>query len=666
MASSQISLSVNGKDNTKSALNSVSNNIKHMASEVKSAASKIDLSSTWNKISTQAKTAVDKIKGFFSGLGGVITSLFSGVSLSSLVNAGVQSEQKWTNIAANVGLTLQQIGVYKTQIRDIANNWGVSNSELSAGVQVIAQKYGDITKAMSLSNGLAATSLRMGISAEEIANALFKAETGQTRALKGKVLTVEQYNRYLADGKLTEEEIGLIMKENELVAQGMTDTAATGLARMDNATSKLKTSLGLALLPAVELLASGVEKVANWFNDLNPTVKQFAAYLTAGALTLTALGAPLAIAGPIITGMAKGMASVAKSAASAVVAMWDYVVAAKAADKADDGVGQGGAGGGLGKTLNNMLIGAGAFTVVGVAIWSAIQQGYAHAAVDEQIFNPKRHENTIGQAMVDAVDSQKPKVQAALGRMYDTEAVKNKLNDLKNWLRVSVTDEAIVAGARGIWNGVAGAAQSAFSAIMGSWNSLKSAVGRGISTVISIGTGAIDWARQKYNELRSWIMSNPIVQRIVTIASSGASAVSNVVSTVSGAASSAWAWLTGARGPGDVKYMDYAGYTGRNPWQSDGTLAGNCVDMSVGLVQRYGGELVNGTWNGGLHTWWRAPDGREYDPSRKALNNTWAPPNSRGPGDGGVTYVFNAPVYGYDDFARKVEQVNNRIVSGVF
>ena len=153
-------------------------------------------------------------------------------------------------------------------------------------------------------------------------------------------------------------------------------------------------------------------------------------------------------------------------------------------------------------------------------------------------------------------------------------------------------------------------------------------------------------------------MGNPIVQRIVIIASSGASAVSNVVSTVGSAASSAWAWLTGGRGPGDVKYMDYPGYTGRNPWQADGTLAGNCVDMSVGLVQRYGGSLVNGTWNGGLHTWWRAPDGKEYDPSRKALNNTWAPPTSRGPGDGGITIVFNAPVYGYDDFKKKVGQVS--------
>ena len=116
MASKQIGVNVNGKDSTKSAFNSVSNNIKQLGSEIKTAASKLDMSAGFNKLTTQAKTAVSKIKEYFSGLSGVITSIFSGISLKGLVDAGVASEKKWTNIAANVGMTIDQMGAYKKEI----------------------------------------------------------------------------------------------------------------------------------------------------------------------------------------------------------------------------------------------------------------------------------------------------------------------------------------------------------------------------------------------------------------------------------------------------------------------------------------------------------------------------------------------------------------------
>lgn len=676
MASSRIDLRVDGKDNTKSAFDSVSKGISKIGTEANKAGATIGTGIT--KGAQTASNAVGRLKAAAEGTFGMIKAGADaagrslggmGSAISSLIGGfgALQAVQMaWT------GASQREFNEMYLRTKMAG---GAADKYLNTIADIVSQVPGDDTWMNALLTGALARETtmqadmlqRLGtvaskyvIAAQQTGAAILPVnaerelssyiKTGNTGLMIRDGL-LKNHVQELQKAKTPTERI--LALEKAMTKEGFMqmDTAALTSSKWEEIKGRIQlaaTNIGSKLLPFVE-------KILDGFTWLDEHTSGWASALGFAAATIAAIGVAVA---PIVT-----------ATVAAAKAMWSYAAAARAAATANasnKGPGVGGTAGKTGGLLNNLLIGAGAFTVVGVAIWSAIEQGYAHAAVDKQIFNPERHEGTIGQAMVDAVESQKPRVQAALSNVYDTGAVKSKLTEFRDWLRVSVTDEAIVAGARGIWNGVAGAAQSAFGTIMRSWNLLKSTISKGISTAINIGTGAIDWARQKYNDLKNWIMGNPIVQRIVTIASSGASAVSNVVSTVSGAASSAWAWLTGARGPGDVKYMDYAGYTGRNPWQSDGTLAGNCVDMSVGLVQRYGGELVNGTWNGGLHTWWRAPDGREYDPSRKALNNTWAPPNSRGPGDGGVTYVFNAPVYGYDDFARKVEQVNNRIVSGVY
>jgi hypothetical protein len=135
------------------------------------------------------------------------------------------------------------------------------------------------------------------------------------------------------------------------------------------------------------------------------------------------------------------------------------------------------------------------------------------------------------------------------------------------------------------------------------------------------------------------------------------------------------------RGPGDWKetvgamkfnYQNYAG-SKQKAWDgSSNCMTGNCVDMSLGVLNAAaasgakGGSLQFGTWNGGPHVWANI-DGVNVDPARKALNGTFAPP-ARGPGDGngGVTVVLAGPVYGYDDFVKRVQQANDKMVNRVF
>jgi hypothetical protein len=126
--------------------------------------------------------------------------------------------------------------------------------------------------------------------------------------------------------------------------------------------------------------------------------------------------------------------------------------------------------------------------------------------------------------------------------------------------------------------------------------------------------------------------------------------------------------MSGARGPFDGIGLHYENYQGaqKNAWTAAGNLSGNCVDMSLGLIAAAGtGSLVSGTWNGGPHVWANI-GGKNYDPARKALEGTWNPP-ARGPGANvGPAVIIQGDVYGFDDFQRKVQQANNKIVRRVY
>jgi hypothetical protein len=144
---------------------------------------------------------------------------------------------------------------------------------------------------------------------------------------------------------------------------------------------------------------------------------------------------------------------------------------------------------------------------------------------------------------------------------------------------------------------------------------------------------AVGW----YNQLKA-VLSNPIPV-IINAVFGGPSAgeIRAEAATLSGLAHTGPLGL--ARGPlsgafDNLRYESYAGHQ-KNPLDAL-VSGGNCVDMSLGLM--YMGHmmglptrLVSGLWDGGPHVWAEI-GGKAFDPARKALQGTWAPP-ARGPGD---------------------------------
>jgi len=121
-------------------------------------------------------------------------------------------------------------------------------------------------------------------------------------------------------------------------------------------------------------------------------------------------------------------------------------------------------------------------------------------------------------------------------------------------------------------------------------------------------------------------------------------------------------------GPG-FEYKGYGGHApGLNPIAAL-TNGGNCFDMTLGvmnLAAAHGlpSEMVWGTYDGNSHVWARVA-GKDYDPSRMALANTYTPPPS-GPGpvgSNGETHVhihYDGEVYGFEDFETKTKAMVNQ------
>ena len=90
----------------------------------------------------------------------------------------------------------------------------------------------------------------------------------------------------------------------------------------------------------------------------------------------------------------------------------------------------------------------------------------------------------------------------------------------------------------------------------------------------------------------------------------------------------------------------------------DGSLA------QIALANMWGipAELIQTTWMGNPHVYARIA-GQDRDIANHALTGSWrAPPRGPRGNSGGNTYIVQGDVYGYNDFVKKVEKANNRIV----
>jgi hypothetical protein len=712
MATKQIIISLQGKNELKGAFSSAVNDIKKLQQESKRASTqvkndfsslgkgiKINSSGLFNKIVSEGKSAVNSLKNAFSGLGGAIASIFAGVSLAELVQSAGNAESKWNRIAAYTGTTGQNLKNQKVDVRALADHYGVVNGELSAVYETNLRFFGDQQKSMKFAAGIAATSKTTGQDMVTIQNAIMSGELGRNRQLQRSVLTEAQRNKYLADGELTQEEIGQLLAENEAIVANnpaLIEDANSEWSRMESSIASLKVSLGKALLPIVKSLVPIISQVADTFTSLNSASGGLLGIFTGIGLAAASIAAPLGMAWPALTAMKDAATTLASK-------IWEYVnglrtastVPAPAGTTGGPTTGQKaavGAGGivaavaidqlaqqviapKLSEMFQGMGIGeglAGASSKMispGGSIGSLLRQGSLEAGGDQQLLYNIFGKNSFQKMLLDqmqGVDFGKILggggagqgiLKALEGPFRDAgNNIKNWWNGLGGWFGGLFARIGQIAGETGAYlsgawaNTMAffqGIANSAIGGVLWLWNTLSGAVSRGVAGTVSVFQSGLQWI---YDTVRTvWDM-----------VSRGVSGVVNIVASITGGGGPG-----GPMGPGgnisQARGLNYQGYAGhqKNPFEAL-LYGGNCVDMSLGLIGMAGtGSLVSGTYRGSPHVWANI-GGKDYDPARRALEGTWTPP-ARGPGGSG-TIVIYGDVYGYKDFAKKVEGTLNRIV----
>jgi hypothetical protein len=96
--------------------------------------------------------------------------------------------------------------------------------------------------------------------------------------------------------------------------------------------------------------------------------------------------------------------------------------------------------------------------------------------------------------------------------------------------------------------------------------------------------------------------------------------------------------------------------------------SGNCWDttellMSLASAFGLGSSMVHGTWDGIGHVWANIQGLGNMDTTAMMVRGNWTPP-AAGQGSGyakkEIHIHFDGPIYGYDDFSKKVENVMNK------
>lgn len=647
MASKDITININGKNNASNSFKSAAddiNKLKTGASDSgKTIGDSINKGSTtaaagMNKLKSQASTTFGSIRAGASAasqslgdLGSVITSIAGGIGAMEIAQAmWTGATQKQFNSAyLQTKMSKQAADDYIKTIQQIVaevpgDDTFMNNLMTGAVAKNTTLTNVELKKLGNLAADYLVTSQSMGKSQLETQMDLKEyILTGNTSQLERDSILKNQMNT-LKDTKSVQERI--LALDEAMKAEGY-----EGLSQLDIASIKweeIKGKLQLAATTIGEKILPYVEKVMDWLLKLDESTNGWSTTLGVAAAAVVLLGVALApILGTTLT---------------AYYAMKNYRIeaekaaAANALNKGPAGAaGKGGAGGVLATAAPLAAV-----AVVAAGIWTGFQAAMsdpvkAQTSVDgmlnafNQAFGQKGAELLGLDAGSELGKSFAQGWSVAFGVQFQTD-----LWNTITWIQGAWGNT--VAYITGAWNNTVNSVVGAYNymkSIVGGWidtginvatgalswaQSLylqaKGTISNWINTGINVATGAIDTARSAWNDLKNYIMNHPIVGTVRQVIGMGPGGPK------------------GPSGPSGLSY-NYENYAGsrHNAWQSDSCLSGNCYDMTAGLIGRYGGSMVWGTWNGNSHVWWKQPNGSEFDPARMALNGTGTPP-PRGPG----------------------------------
>lgn len=194
------------------------------------------------------------------------------VALGLMANSGIKASSAGTALRT----MLTNLSSPTKQMKETMDKLGLSLTDSKGNMKSLDQVMLDMRKSFS------------GLSESQQASAA--ATIFGKEAMSGALAII---NASEADYNKLSEAINNSEGAAKQMADSMQDNLMGALTNLNSAFEEIMISLGTALLPAIELLVSGLQTLANWFNGLSDSTKSFIAISAAVAAGLALFIGPI-------------------------------------------------------------------------------------------------------------------------------------------------------------------------------------------------------------------------------------------------------------------------------------------------------------------------------------------------------------------------------------
>lgn len=232
-----------------------------------------------SRASKQAEGATDSLEKRVKAVGAAITAAYAGSKVISFAKDSVSAAMEDAkaqdildrSIRNVTGATDAQVAAAERHIAVLEGTLAVSDDKLRPALERLVRSTKDVSEAERLLDVALDVSAGTGKDLQTVVEALGKAHDGNTGALGRLGIATKD-----AEGKTKSfaDIVADLSQKFSGQAAGAADTAAGRMEALRIRFDNLKETVGTALLPVVEQLASVVGSVVGWFNELDPGLQR--------------------------------------------------------------------------------------------------------------------------------------------------------------------------------------------------------------------------------------------------------------------------------------------------------------------------------------------------------------------------------------------------------
>ena len=298
--SEEVLIKFTGRDDTKSAINSVKSNIKQI--EAQGTKANTQISNVSKKQADSVSKATNSMQNTFSRLDGVFSMMGGMVGYdiaNGLVEAGrqaINASQQFDYFAGRLGKSAQDTQQFKQGINDLQKEFKkVNMTSVGSTAMEIAVKNGlqgtndELMGISRMTAVMSSTFKKEGRTEEDAILAVNDALDGQFRRLQEIGIKQEDLTKNGWNGDLNDK-MGLVNALNKTMKDMGYEETAKDITSLDDAWSaltvagsKLIETVLIPMMPAIMAVLNGLTNMVSGFNDMPQWFKDLAAYGVMGA-----------------------------------------------------------------------------------------------------------------------------------------------------------------------------------------------------------------------------------------------------------------------------------------------------------------------------------------------------------------------------------------------